>query len=364
MKQQDDWRLTELVEHEMGRGDPFAAAVRGTRMPMVITNPRLPDNPIVFVNKAFQDLTGYERDEIIGQNCRFLQGPKSDKASVASIREAIDAGKDIHVDLLNYRKDGSTFWNALFISPVRNAEGEIEYFFASQLNVTERVEAQVLVEKQKAVVEREVAARTADLQEALTAKTLLLHEVDHRVKNNLTMIGSLLRLQSRSLSDPALTATLDSMLERVDALATVHRKLYQSEDVTQFDVGAFTNTLVADVIGSTGRTDIEVSVDVEPMFIASTHASSIGLIINELLTNAIKHGFADDRGGRLIVSARKTEQGGQVVVQDDGPGITGAAHQGLGKTLIGRLSKQIGGKTLWLPAEPGTRAVVDFPVSG
>ncbi|QCQ99603.1 PAS domain-containing protein [Brevundimonas sp. SGAir0440] len=364
MKQQDDWRLTDLVEHEIGRGDPFAAAVRGTRMPMVITNPRLPDNPIVFVNKAFQDLTGYERDEIVGQNCRFLQGPKSDKVAVAKIREAIEAGEDIHIDLLNYRKDGSTFWNALFISPVRNAEGEIEYFFASQLNVTERVEAQVLVEKQKAVVEREVAARTADLQEALTAKTLLLHEVDHRVKNNLTMIGSLLRLQSRSLSDPALTATLDSMLERVDALATVHRKLYQSEDVTQFDVGAFTNTLVADVIGSTGRSDIEVSVDVEPMFIPSTHASSIGLIINELLTNAIKHAFADDRGGRLIVSAKKTEQGGQVVVQDDGPGIPGAAHQGLGKTLIGRLSKQIGGKTLWLPADPGTRAVVEFPVSG
>ena len=117
MKQQDDWRLTDLVEHEIGRGDPFAAAVRGTRMPMVITNPRLADNPIVFVNKAFQDLTGYERDEIVGQNCRFLQGPKSDKAAVAKIREAIEAGEDIHIDLLNCRKDGSTFWNALFIKP-------------------------------------------------------------------------------------------------------------------------------------------------------------------------------------------------------------------------------------------------------
>lgn len=73
MKQQDDWRLTDVVEHEIGRGDPFAAAIRGTRMPMVITDPRRDDNPIVFANKAFQDLTGYERDEIIGQNCRFLQ---------------------------------------------------------------------------------------------------------------------------------------------------------------------------------------------------------------------------------------------------------------------------------------------------
>ena len=101
MKQQDDWRLTDVVEHEIGRGDPFAAAIRGTRMPMVITDPRRDDNPIVFANKAFQDLTGYERDEIIGQNCRFLQGPKSDKAAVAKIREALEAGADIHIDLLN-----------------------------------------------------------------------------------------------------------------------------------------------------------------------------------------------------------------------------------------------------------------------
>ena len=95
MKQQDDWRLTDVVEHEIGRGDPFAAAIRGTRMPMVITDPRRDDNPIVFANKAFQDLTGYERDEIIGQNCRFLQGPDSDRDAVAKIRDALQAGTDL-----------------------------------------------------------------------------------------------------------------------------------------------------------------------------------------------------------------------------------------------------------------------------
>ena len=264
MKEQDDWRLTEDVPHELGRGDPFAAAIRGTRMPMVITDPRKPDNPIVFVNAAFQKLTGYPRKEILGRNCRFLQGPDTDPAAVAAIGAAIRAVEDIQIDILNYRKDGSTFWNALFLSPVRGQGGELQFFFASQLDLSDRIRAHHEIADQKASVERLVSERTAELQAALEAKTLLLHEVDHRVKNNLTMIGALLRLQARSLPDPQLRKTLDAMLERVDALATVHRRLYQSDDITRFDVGALTETLTMDLLGSTGRTNIETVIDVRP----------------------------------------------------------------------------------------------------
>jgi PAS domain S-box-containing protein len=173
-------------------------------MPMVITDPNQPDNPIVFCNVAFQRLTGYDREEIIRRNCRFLQGRETDRADVARIRAAIEAGHDASVDLLNYRKDGSTFWNALYLSPVRDSDGTTSYFFASQLDVTERIEAQRTVQEQKAEVERQVEQRTADLEAALEAKTALLHEVDHRVKNNLTMIGSLLRLQARSIGVKAI----------------------------------------------------------------------------------------------------------------------------------------------------------------
>lgn len=363
MKQQDNWHLTDLVEHELGRGDPFAAAIRGTRMPMVITNPRLTDNPIVFANKAFQNLTGYDREEIIGRNCRFLQGPDSDPDTVRAIRDAISAGTDIQIDLLNYRKDGSKFWNALFLSPVRNAAGEIEYFFASQLDVTERVEAQASIEKQKALVEREVSLRTADLQAALEAKTLLLHEVDHRVKNNLTMIGSLLRLQSKSLGDPALAATLNSMLERVDALATVHRRLYQSDDISRFDIGPLVETMTRDILGSAGREDIRTEIDVTSVLVPSRHASAIGLIVNEAITNAIKHGFANQRSGTLKVSVSSQEGTASIVVRDDGPGMMSQARSGLGRTLITRLSRQIDGETVWLSAEPGTKVVIRFPVN-
>jgi PAS domain S-box-containing protein len=99
--QRDNWHLTDDVTHESGPGDPFAAAVRATRMPMVITDPAKPDNPIIFCNEAFQKLTGYDRDEIVGRNCRFLQGPDTDRDAVRRIHEAIVAGKPIDVDLLN-----------------------------------------------------------------------------------------------------------------------------------------------------------------------------------------------------------------------------------------------------------------------
>ena len=101
VKQREDWHLTDTLEYEHGRGDPFAAAVRATRMPMVVTDPAQPDNPIVFCNVAFQTLTGYERAEIIGRNCRFLQGPDTDTATIERVRAAIRVGHDVDVDLLN-----------------------------------------------------------------------------------------------------------------------------------------------------------------------------------------------------------------------------------------------------------------------
>jgi PAS domain S-box-containing protein len=130
-------RLLENIESESHKGDPFAAAVRATRMPMIVTDPRQFDNPIVFANDAFLKLTGYTRLEVTGRNCRFLQGPDTDPAAITRLREAIRAESDIRVDLLNYRKDGSTFHNALFVGPVRDSEGRVVYFFASQLDVSE-----------------------------------------------------------------------------------------------------------------------------------------------------------------------------------------------------------------------------------
>ena len=125
-----------------GNSDIFFAAVALTRMPMIVTNPNLPDNPIAFGNQAFCELTGYAPEEIIGRNCRFLQGEDTDQATIERVRQALRRRTDIAVALLNYRRDGTPFWNALFISPVFAPDGSLMYFFASQLDVTRRRDAE------------------------------------------------------------------------------------------------------------------------------------------------------------------------------------------------------------------------------
>ena len=143
--------------------DPFVSAVRATRMPMLITDPGQPDNPIVFVNAAFSRLTGYAHHEIIGRNCRFLQGPATDMADVARIGAAIARREPIEVDLLNSKKDGELFWNRLLVSPVFDRDGELTYYFASQFDVTLEKEKLARVQADRDALEREVALRKHEL---------------------------------------------------------------------------------------------------------------------------------------------------------------------------------------------------------
>ncbi|MCJ2126632.1 PAS domain S-box protein [Methylobacterium sp. J-077] len=116
--------------------DLLFTAAEKTRMPQIVTDPNLPDNPIVFANRAFQELCGYGADELIGRNCRFLQGPGTDPANVAKVRDAVAARRDVVVEILNYHRDGTPFRNELYVSPVFDPDGHLRYFFASQLDVT------------------------------------------------------------------------------------------------------------------------------------------------------------------------------------------------------------------------------------
>ncbi|MFF9549830.1 PAS domain S-box protein [Methylobacterium fujisawaense] len=118
------------------RPDLLFTAADKTRMAMIVTDPNLPDNPIVFANRAFLELSGYAAEELIGRNCRFLQGPETDPAHVARIRDAVAARRDVVVELLNYRRDGSPFVNELYVSPVFGPHGELLFFFGSQLDLT------------------------------------------------------------------------------------------------------------------------------------------------------------------------------------------------------------------------------------
>ncbi|MDQ1184713.1 PAS domain-containing protein [Agrobacterium larrymoorei] len=291
-----------LAEH--ASEDPFAAAFKATRMPMIITDPKQHDNPIIFCNKAFNDLTGYSSDELIGRNCRLLQGEKTDRQAVVKIREAINAGTSVSVDILNYRKDGREFWNALFVSPVRDDKEEVIYYFASQLDFTRIKDKEAELAEARNLAEEEVSRRTKDLRDALDAKTMLVHEVDHRVKNNLMTMASIVKLQERMTKNETASATLKSVLNRIEALSTVHRKLFTFDNIARFDVADFAEDLVVNLTSQLKRTDINVTLDLSPVYVSADKASPLSLIVNELVGDAVRRGLGDG-GGDIKVTVKR-----------------------------------------------------------
>jgi len=116
--------LTDLIDH--------------SAVAAIICDARDPDMPIISCNSAFIVLTGYPREEVVGRNCRFLRGPDTDPAVSRQLREAIRAGQPMMVEILNYRKDGTPFRNAVMVAPIFDAEGRVEYFLGSQVDVTDR----------------------------------------------------------------------------------------------------------------------------------------------------------------------------------------------------------------------------------
>jgi PAS domain S-box-containing protein len=135
----------------------FIKALQTAQQNFVVTDPSLPDNPIVYASQGFLNLTGYSLDQILGRNCRFLQGPETDPKSVERIRKAIEQGNDMSVCLLNYRVDGTTFWNQFFIAALRDAAGNVTNFVGVQCKVSDQYAATVTKQQ-----EEEEAAAQAD----------------------------------------------------------------------------------------------------------------------------------------------------------------------------------------------------------
>nr|AML79637.1 putative LOV domain-containing protein [Phlebodium pseudoaureum] len=134
------FELDKARLREIRRGIDLATTLERIEKNFVITDPRLPDNPIIFASDNFLELTEYSREEILGRNCRFLQGPDTNRETVKQIREAIDNEREITVQLLNYTKSGRTFWNLFHLQPMRDHKGELQYFTGVQLDGTEYLE--------------------------------------------------------------------------------------------------------------------------------------------------------------------------------------------------------------------------------
>lgn len=204
-----------------------------------------------------------------------------------------------------------------------------------------------------------------DLERALAEKTALLHEIDHRVKNNLQLVSSLLLLQARHAADPVVRQALRAAQARINAVAIVHRRLFQGEDPERFDVAAFLRDMVEDVIGGSGRTDIRVTLDLERTDLPTAQAAPLALLISELLGNAILHGFPDGREGAITVTAAREGDQLRIEIADNGVGVpTTGSTPGIGQTIVKHLCSQLHTDCQVADAGPGVRATVRLPLDG
>ena len=211
---------------------------------------------------------------------------------------------------------------------------------------------------------RPAAGETAP-GEAIARIAAVLNEVDHRVKNNLQLIASLILLQSRHAPDEAARAALKSVLGRVSAVATVHRRLFQG-DPLRFEVADYMRDLTGDLAAAAGRDDLEIALALDAVTIPSSSAAPLALVINELLGNALKHAFPAGRAGRVTVGLTDQGQACMISIEDDGVGMGLGETEppaGFGLTIVKLLCRQLRADLQITEAFPGTRATMTFPLS-
>ena len=305
-------------------------AFQRTRMPLVISDVRQPDYPMVLANDAFLDLTGYSADELLGKNCRMLQGKDTSRTAVAEVRAIIAHEREGTVEILNYKKDGTPFWNQLHLSPIRDDDGRLVYYFASQIDVTEYRKIQTLEE----------------------AEHRLLLEVDHRTKNVLAIVDSIVRL-SRS-DNPAVYAA--SVQQRVQALSRTHMLLADNgwQQASLRDIVC----LQVEAIGNNG-----VEIEGSDVTIPAPSVQPLGLAIHELAANAAVHGSLSRKGGRLHVGWTTKDKG--IVLDWSESGAVQArepAGEGFGNVLLSAvLERQLGGTITRDWRDDGLRLRIELP---
>lgn len=128
--------MTETKKKTVKLGDILVHAAQSTTEGITVSDPSRPDRPLIYVNKGFEKMTGYSREDVVGKNCRFLQGPGTSPAAVNHIRQTVKSGGSCVVQLLNYRKDGKRFWNRLAIVPIKSKSGKVLYFVGIQADLT------------------------------------------------------------------------------------------------------------------------------------------------------------------------------------------------------------------------------------
>nr|AML78505.1 putative LOV domain-containing protein [Wollemia nobilis] len=208
-------------KREIRRGLDLATTLERIEKNFVITDPRLPDNPIIFASDSFLELTEYTREDILGKNCRFLQGPETDPATVKEIREAIENQREVTVQLINYTKTGKKFWNIFHLQPMRDQKGEVQYFIGVQLDGTQHVKPHQdkipeQTEKESAKVVKETAENVDEAVRELPDANLK--------PEDLWMIHSRAVLPKPHKKNNSSWKAIEKILERGEQISLKHFK--------------------------------------------------------------------------------------------------------------------------------------------
>lgn len=326
-------------------------ALEGMPFAIIVTNPSIEDNPVVFVNAAFSRLTGYPFEQAVGRNCRFLQGPDTDPQDIATLREAVAAGREASVEILNYKSDGTPFRNHVQITPLRNADGAIVYFIGVQRPVGALAGA---------------GARVKPVEAALK-------EVNHRVKNHLSMVVGLIRMQSRVNNANSLE-NYATLARRIETLQLLYQEMTGSSATwdakPEVALGDYVARIASTVAYLDGRKAVRLEVDVADIVAPMDTAAQLGLLASELITNAYQHAFHGGRAGAVRVELARLAVPGAIrlTVSDDGAGMPADLRWPDNGNLGGKIVRSLLHgleATLDISGGPdGTRLTVDVPVAG
>lgn len=289
--------ITERRDRQRER-EILRKAVDKAHTPVTLTDPRREGNPIVYVNDAFEAMTGYSRSEVIGRNCRFLQGDRTDPEQVAKLRDAIADEKPATVTLRNYRKDGTMFWNRVTLRPIYDSDGELVRYYGSQEDVTERKEHRERLERQNNRLSEFAGVVAHDLRSPLTVAENRLELATSEFESEHLDAARDALARSDSLITDLLTLARDGVRVRETApvnLAAVTASCWEVVDTAEatLDIG----------------TDCSISADY----------ARLQQVIENLFRNAIVHGGDDVR---VTVGSLADQTG--FYIADDGEGVPSA----------------------------------------